>query len=307
MGKMRQFRLTLPRNLRTRKDVETFFNRLVKIPEPKGSHLSSHWEHFLPQIQIRLIPDHKLPRKIEINQGGLAELTRLNIVNILLFLLQISRNIFLLIKFRCSLRVLLAVCLISIRTGRMLCFDIVKHAILINKIKSVIDFRNASKIVIIGDGFGFLGSLLKFLYPKVRITFVNLQKNLFLDYCFFVKSFQDLADAPSLIEAHQLKNFQKDELLFFNVASLGEMTSNQIQMYLHAITEVGGTLVSLNRNSKKHPDGTIVNLCELLESEQSELLFDENPCNFYANYPTNGLNPGFLPFDGEIHLKILKF
>jgi hypothetical protein len=307
MGKMKQFRLTLPRNLRIRKDVENFFNRLVNIPEPKGNHLSSHWAHFLPQIQISLIPDRKLPRKIEINQGGLAELTRLNIVTIILFLLQISRNIFLLIKYRCSLRVLFAVCVISIRTGRMLCFDIVKHAILINKIKSIIDFRNASKIVIIGDGFGFLGSLLKFLYPKVRITFVNLQKNLFLDYCFFVKSFQALADTPTLIEAHQLKNFQKDELLFFNVASLGEMTSNQIQKYLHAINEVGGTLVSLNRNSKKHPDGTIVNLCELLESEQSDLLFDENPCNFYANYPTNGFNPGFLPFDGEIHLKILKF
>ena len=85
------------------------------------------------------------------------------------------------------------------------------------------------------------------------------------------------------------------------------MTSNQIQMYLNAITEVGGTLVSLNRNSKKHPDGTIVNLSELLEAEQSELLFDENPCEFYAKYPTKRLNPGFLPFDGEMHLKILKF
>jgi hypothetical protein len=117
MGKMKLFRLTLPRNLRIRKDVKNFFNRLVNIPEPKGSHLSSHWEHFLPQIQISLIPDLKLPRKIEINQGGLAELTHLNIVNILRFLLQIFRNIFLLIKFRCSLRVLLAVCVISIRTG----------------------------------------------------------------------------------------------------------------------------------------------------------------------------------------------
>jgi hypothetical protein len=189
----------------------------------------------------------------------------------------------------------------------MLCFDIVKHAILISKIKSIIDLRKAKKIVIIGDGFGFLGSLLKFLYPKVKIIFVNLQKNLFLDYCFFVKSFQALADGPSLIEAHLLKNFQKDELLFFNVASLGEMTSNQIQVYLRAINEVDGTLVSLNRNLKKHPDGTIVNLNELLEAEQSELLFDENPCEFYAKYPTNVFKPGFLPFDGEIHLKILKF
>jgi hypothetical protein len=127
MGKMKQFRLTLPRNLRIRKDVENFFNRLVNVPEPKGSHLSSHWEHRLPQIQISLIPDRKLPRKIEIEQAGIAQLTRLDIVTILLASLQISRNIFLLIKYRCSLRVLFAVCVISIRTGRMLCFDIVKH------------------------------------------------------------------------------------------------------------------------------------------------------------------------------------
>ena len=135
----------------------------------------------------------------------------------------------------------------------------------------------------------------------------NLQKNLFLDYCFFVKSFQTLDDMPSLVEAHQLTNFKNDELLFFNVASLGEMTSNQVRMYIHAIKEVSGTLVTLNRNSKKHPDGTIVNLSELLEAEQNDLIFDENLCEFYAKYPTNGLSPGFLPFDGEIHLKILKF
>ena len=304
---MKQFKLTLPKNIKVRKDVENFFNRLVNIPEPKGNHLSSHWEHFLPQIQISLIPDRELPKKIKIVQGGLAELTPLNIVTNLLFSLQFSRNVFLLIKYRCSLRVLLAVCVISIRTGRLLCFDMVKHAILISKVKSIVDFQKSKRIVIIGDGFGFLGSLLKFLYPKVGIVFVNLQKNLFLDYCFFVKSFQTLDDMPLLVEAHQLTNFKKDELLFFNVASLGEMTSNQVKMYIHAIKEVSGTLVTLNRNSKKHPDGTIVNLSELLEAEQSELLFDENPCEFYAKYPTNGLNPGFLPFDGQIHLKILKF
>jgi hypothetical protein len=304
---MKYFKLTLPKSLRQRQDVENLFNHLGNIPEPKGIHLSSHWEHFLPQIQISLIPDRKLPKKIKIVQGGVAGLTPLNILTILLYSLQVFRNIFLLIKYRCSLRILLGICAISIRTGRLLCFDMVKHAILINKVKSIVDFQKSKKIVIIGDGFGFLGSLLKFLYPKVRITFVNLQKNLFLDYCFFVKSFQNLDDVPTLIEAHQLTNFQKDELLFFNVASLGEMTPNQVKMYLHTISEVGGTLVSLNRNLKKHPDGTIVNLSELLESKQSELLFDENPCKFYAKYPTNGLNPGFLPFDGEIHLKILKF
>jgi hypothetical protein len=304
---VKQFKLTLPKNIKVRKDVENFFNRLVNIPEPKGNHLSSHWEHFLPQIRISLIPDRELPKKIKIVQGGLAELTPLNIVTNLLFLLQFSRNVFLLIKYRCSLRVLLAVCVISIRTGRLLCFDMVKHAILISKVKLIVDFQKSKRIVIIGDGFGFLGSLLKFLYPKVGIVFVNLQKNLFLDYCFFVKSFQALDDMPSLVEAHQLTNFKKDELLLFNIASLGEMTSNQVKMYIHAIKEVSGTLVTLNRNSKKHPDGTIVNLSELLEAKQSELLFDENPCEFYANYPTNGLNPGFLPFYGQIHLKILKF
>jgi hypothetical protein len=304
---VKHFRLNLPKSLRIRKDVENLFNTLVNISEPKGNHLSSHWEYFLPKIQISLIPDRRLPKKIKIAEGGLAQLTPLNIITNLLFLLQFSRNIILLIKYKCNPRVLLAVCVISIRTGRLLCFDMVKHAILINKVKSIIDFQKSKKIVIIGDGFGFLGSLLKFLYPEVMITFINLQKNLFLDYCFFVKSFQALDDSPSLVQAQQFTNFQKDELLFFNVASLGEMTPNQVKMYLRAIKEVSGTLVSLNRNSKKHPDGTVLNLNELLETEQSKLLFDENPCKFYANYPTNRFNPGFLPFDGEIHLKILKF
>jgi hypothetical protein len=142
---LKQFKLTLPKNIEVRKDVENLFNRLVNIPEPKGNHLSSHWEHFLPQIQISLIPDCKLPKKIKIVQGGLAELTPLNIVTNLLFLLQFSRNVFLLIKYRCSLRVLLAIWVISIRTGRLLCFDMFKHAILISKVQSNVDLQNIKK------------------------------------------------------------------------------------------------------------------------------------------------------------------
>ena len=146
---MQYYKLTLPKSLRKRKDVETLYYRLVNIPEPKGIHLSSHWELFLPQIQISLIPSRKLPKKIKILQAGVAGLTPLNIVTFLLYSLQVSRNIFLVIKYRCSLRVLLAVCVISIRTGRLLCFDMVKHAILINKVKSIIDFKKLNKIVII--------------------------------------------------------------------------------------------------------------------------------------------------------------
>jgi hypothetical protein len=248
-----------------------------------------------------------VPSRFLIDQQGIAGLSNINLLTFVANILTIVKIIYLTIKFKCNIIIFSKIIKISLKTNRLFNFNMIKHAILISKVKTKIDIPSYSDFVIIGYGFGFLGTLLKILYPNKSITFVNLPKNLFLDFCFYSKVFPFSEDSPNLISAHDTINFEQKNTLFFNIASFSEMNVNQILSYTRAIKEVDGTLVSLNRNFKKHPDSTLVDLESVFKDKVKNLIFEENPCQFYTYYPTNKLVPLFLPFDGPVHLKIVKF
>jgi hypothetical protein len=299
--------LSIPRNTFLRKNVSKNFSMYCSNPEPKGINLSSYWDLYLPKVLINLLPNGEMPEKISISHQGFAELIPIRMFPLVSTFLSVLRNMVLLFKFQCRLKIIIRTFIILFKTNRLLVFDVAKHAILISKVENLLKFSTFGRVVIIGDGFGFLGTLLKTLYPNLQITFVNLSKNLFLDYCFYTVYFKKLDNELRLVEASSFTNFQEDEILFFNVASLGEMTPLQISLYFDSIKKVGGTLVSLNRNEKIQPDGSLVSLNDLINERQPQVLFEENPCLFYKTYPTNSIWPPYRPFDGDVHFKIIKF
>lgn len=302
------FVFTLPRDTKLRSEIKEKFSELV-TPNSDSTKLeiSSHWQKYLPGVKVYLYPKDGLPRKAFIEQQGLAGLEKIRLRSLIYNTLVIIKNNYLMIKFSVNFLIFLKIIKISIKTTRLLNFDMIKHAILISKTKKYLDMSYFSNFVVIGDGFGFLGTLLKEVFPQIKnITFVNLPKNLFLDFLFFTKLFSSIDAYPKLISAHKFNGFDEQNTLFFNVASLSEMTVNQIHSYLNSIKNVGGTLISLNRNSKTHPDGSRINLEDLLKKYERTLIFEENPCQFYSQYPTGGLAPLFLPFDGPVHFKIIK-
>lgn len=301
------FILKVPKEENLISQIKQNYNKLVTQNYGQSeTEISSHWQKYLPTVKIELI-SWGVPSRFLIDQQGIAGLSNINLYTFVTNILSILKNFYLTIKFKCDLVILSKIIMISLKTNRLLNFDMIKHAILVSKINRKVDISSYSNFVIIGDGFGFLGTLLKILYPNKSITFVNLPKNLFLDFIFYSKVFPFSEDSPNLISAHDRINFDKKNTLFFNIASFSEMTVNQIVSYIGAIKEVSGTLVSLNRNTKKHPDGTLVDLDSLFRDKVKNLIFEENPCQFYMHYPTNKLMPLFLPFDGPVHLKIVKF
>jgi hypothetical protein len=299
--------LRIPRSPNLRENVFRNFHKYCSNSELNGIQLSSYWNLYLPKILIELMPNNGKPKKIRISHSGFAELIPLSILSVILRILSILRNIFLLIKYQCRFTVIIYTLLILTRTNRLLVFDSVKHAILISKVEKILRLSDYNRVVIIGDGFGFLGTLLKSLYPNLKVTFVNLSKNLFLDYCFYTSYFRKIDEDLRLIEASSFTNFHEEEILFFNVASLAEMTHTQVSLYFDAIDKNSGILVSLNRNEKNHPDGTVLALSELLKIRDPKIIFEENPCLFYESYPTSLIRPAYKPFDGFFHLKIIKF
>jgi hypothetical protein len=302
------FYFKIPKNEKLERIIRSnYLTMVLENPQDDGIHMSNYWKVYLPKVRIYLIPNETKPKKVLITHEGLTDSINLKFLTLAVHSLQILRNIYLLIRYRCGINIIMKTFLISIQTGRMLCFDMVKHAILVSRVLSKINLQHQSQMVVIGDGLGFLGTMLKSLYPNTNITFVNLPKNLFLDHLFFTKVFNLAQDQPMLIRADNFNGFKSNQLLFFNVASLSEMSHEQIDLYLNSIAEVGGTLVSLNRNTKNHPDGSLVNLSEMFDSRHCEIMLDENPCEFYSKFPLRGFLRGFLPFDGEWHLKILRF
>jgi hypothetical protein len=95
-------------------------------------------------------------------------------------------------------------------------------------------------IVIIGDGFGFLGILIKTLYPALQISYINLQKNLFLDLLFYKIYFGHKFESPKIFDAGSLPSLNNGSALIFNVASFAEMTENSINQYLDWIQKNEG-------------------------------------------------------------------
>jgi hypothetical protein len=165
---------------------------------------------------------------ISIDQQGIANLIKLNLKNILMNLPSLILNLFYFFKFSRNLHIFVKLIQISIRTKRLICFDMVKHGILVDKTRFLIKKRNFRDIVIIGDGFGFLGILLKALNPNVNICYVNLEKNLFLDILFYKIYFGSKIDPPKMIDAGSSRRFSSEFTLFFNVASFAEMTEIQL-------------------------------------------------------------------------------
>lgn len=266
---------------------------------------SSHWDKYLEYIKIGIIEQEKV-NLIQIEQLGLADLTRLNIRNILINLLSIIRNVYLYFKHSRNIKIFVKIVKISIYTKRVICFDMIKHGLLISKTKFLFEDDTNKSIVIIGDGFGFLGILIKSINPSLQICYVNLQKNLFLDLLFYKIYFGHKFVSPKIIDAGSFTSFPNDYTLFFNVASFAEMTENSINQYLEGIQQSEGLCVSLNRQGKMHPNGDYLNLNACFDKYSPNYWVNSKNVQWYSKYPTNKFRPAFLPFDGPVDLKVFK-
>jgi hypothetical protein len=127
----------------------------LKIGDNSTSNASSHWMNYLELINIRIVSTSKADL-ISIDQQGIANLIKLNLKNILMNLPSLILNLFLFFKFSKNLHIFMKLIQISIRTKRLICFDMIKHGILVDKTRFLIKKRNFKDIVIIGDGYGFL-------------------------------------------------------------------------------------------------------------------------------------------------------
>ena len=87
-------------------------------------------------------------------------------------------------------------------------FDSVKSLKLLSHLDEYMNLSNLKNILIIGDGYGFLGNFFKNAFPSIRIFQVNLGKILFFDLYYSEKNIKK--ENCTLITQNQKPLNQKD-------------------------------------------------------------------------------------------------
>jgi len=183
---------------------------------------------------------------------------------------------------------------------------------------------NTGTIVIIGDGFGTLASLVLSIFPKAKVVIINLTKVLLVDVVYLQKALPSVMIAAagnkegveaslrdSQINVLALRSDDSDLLrhlpisLATNMVSMQEMDPPVIAKYFDSLrSSAGATPVfyCCNREKKTLTDGTIVRFDEYPWQNGDEILVDELcPWNqdFYTLRP-----PFYHPYDGPIRHRL---
>jgi hypothetical protein len=210
------------------------------------------------------------------------------------------------------------------RQGRVVDQDMLRQIITLafisEKLKSSWFNSNRCNILVIGDGWGSLASLL-LGFTSSRVILINLNKTLLMDLLQIQRAFSELNycyvnDSEGLEIAMRDKSIRLITLsadnyqllanipinLAINIASMQEMNYQSIHGYFDVLRRCPSEstyLYSCNRQIKKLPDGSLIDFDNYgwLELDE-DLVFSECPWHqeYYAFKP-----PFYRKFDG-IHV-----
>ena len=177
-------------------------------------------------------------------------------------------------------------------------------------------FNKSEYICIIGDGYGFLGTLIKKMFPKAKIIFINLGRILLFDAWYYLRIFPEIEllhlqkyeDKNTIayysnifLEAEQYELMKKLPIsLFINIASLQEMDMTVIQKYFEYMRTSTSKpyFYCCNREEKILFDGSVIRFRDYPWGG-GEILLDEL-CPWYQKYP-NWRPPFWRPFEPHRH------
>ena len=209
------------------------------------------------------------------------------------------------------------------KQNRLFEFDCVKQTLSLNKIVNFMpEFLSEEKTVcIIGDGYGYLGSILKNINPKLTIVSVNLGKTLFFDTYYtrlgcpesqtnLLKENTDKI-APLAINFIEAENFELlrhlNVDLYININSMQEIDPNVTTSYFDYMRSSPNNktfFYCCNRIEKVLPDQTVIKFFEFPWQKSDTVLFDEL-CPWFDKFPTSR-PPFWLKFDGPTQHRLVK-
>jgi hypothetical protein len=204
----------------------------------------------------------------------------------------------------------------SLKTKQIFGYDLTRMILSINFLAKNLGNLDGKRIVIIGDGYGRLGGLLKTRYPDCQIIYINLGRTLLFDYFYSMKSHpqcqhrlitkeNSFTKDFNYIEAEKYQDIKISGDIFINIASMQEMDMKEINKYFDLIhSQKQGTIFyCCNRVSKRLPDNSVIDFFKYNWGEL-EVLVDEL-CPWHQKFPS--IRPPFIRnFDGPIQHRLVK-
>lgn len=190
------------------------------------------------------------------------------------------------------------------------------------------NYKNIDVVVVIGDGFASMASLLLVSKFAKKVVSINLSKTLFVDleyfsrissyynfnYCLLTEKedlksiFNSTADLIAIQAFNQkfLQSIPAD--IIINIASMQEMNHEVIQQYFEDMRIISREkeiiFYCCNREEKTLPDGTAIIFKKYPWKESDEILIDEL-CPWHQEY--YALRPPFYRrYDGPIRHRLVK-
>lgn len=176
-------------------------------------------------------------------------------------------------------------------------YDHVKQLLCCDVMNKLELFSNCKMICIIGDGYGYVTTLTKRMFPEKTVICVNLGKMLIFDViccelnfdshnssntAYLARESGDIEDSNNggiyFLEAencHLLRGLPIS--LFINICSMQEMDMDVIKDYFSIMrsSSVESYFYSCNRVEKKFKDGSCISFNEYPWSENDKILIDE--------------------------------
>lgn len=166
-------------------------------------------------------------------------------------------------------------------------------------------------VVVIGDGFGTLSSMILLRHPGSRVVTVNLTKTLIADLVYAARALPEveygLAESPADVGADRLTAIRAEDSellrgldlgLAVNVASMQEMEPSVIARYFELLRSSPSRpwFYCCNREEKILPDGMRVAFAEYPWKSADEVLIDEL-CPWHQSW-YRPVPPFYFPYDG---------
>lgn len=292
-------------------------NNFFEINSLGSDVVSSHWLEYGNKTLISFDDDFSVAY---VQAAGFDDLREKSIKNILTNIpieLYLRRKLYLLL----SARLLGSVKDVVELQRRVISFNCIKQGLCLNAIEKSGFSLIGKKVAIIGDGNGFMGMLIKKLFPSVKIIQINLAKILMFDLLFTAilpntnslnivlnrGEYRRSADF-NFVPAEVVFDIGLDDVDFFiNIASMQEMDVDIVDSYFKLIRsqKLDKThFYCCNRISKKLPDGTMSIFDKYAWLDSDKVIFDED-CDWYSEFPIS--RPPFVrKFDGKHKHRLIE-
>jgi hypothetical protein len=292
-------------------DLYFLYNKYYGGKSSFSLSTSSHWKIY-GRNQVEFNSDGQR----SLIGNGFGDFQPISFFNLLL---NTPVFVYLAIKYwiKLGFKLFVEACKLSLKTNQIFSYDFTRMVLTLKFLNSKILNMSRFTIVVIGDGYGRLGSLIKQVFPESQIIFINLGRQLVFDFYYSEKAFpnykhklintnSEFIEDFNYIEAENFQNLNIKGDLFINIASMQEMDTQEIKKYFKLVlSQQSGTLFyCCNRISKRLPNGLRINFFEYPWTKELIIEVDEL-CPWYKRFPKS--RPPFIQkFDGPIQHRLVR-